>query len=118
MLRLGLSDGGIGTFPIEMFTLALIEDQFDPALAEETRARANGANLDYCLPSRLEEMCVLKTTVAAHPQMGSAHYLLGNFLYDRRRHEEAIQEWELAASLDPTFPTVWRNLGIAMKRLK
>ena len=114
VLRLGLSDCGMGTFPIEMFTLALIEEQGDPTRAEETRTKANGASLNYCLPSRLEEMCVLKATVAAHPHIGSAHYLLGNFLYDRRRHEEAIQEWEVAANLDPAFPTAWRNLGIAI----
>jgi tetratricopeptide (TPR) repeat protein len=34
-------------------------------------------------------------------------------LYDRRRHEEAITAWERAAHLNPSFATVWRNLGIA-----
>jgi tetratricopeptide (TPR) repeat protein len=39
-------------------------------------------------------------------------YYLGNLLFDRRRHEEAIVLWERSAKLDPAFPTVWRNLGI------
>jgi tetratricopeptide (TPR) repeat protein len=58
-------------------------------------------------------MGVLQESIAADPQNAAARYLLGNFLYDRRRHEEAIQQWEAAATLNPSFPTVWRNLGIA-----
>jgi tetratricopeptide (TPR) repeat protein len=38
---------------------------------------------------------------------------LGSLLYDKRRHEEAITWWEKSAKLDRSFPTVWRNLGIA-----
>ena len=37
---------------------------------------------------------------------------MGNLLYDRRRHEEAIQLWERSAKLDAKFSVVWRNLGI------
>ena len=42
-----------------------------------------------------------------------APYYLGNLLYDRRRYAEAIALWRRAARLDPSFPTVHRNLGIA-----
>jgi tetratricopeptide (TPR) repeat protein len=48
-----------------------------------------------------------------NPKSGLAFYLLGNLLYDRRRHEEAIVAWENAAAVNPSFATVWRNLGIA-----
>jgi tetratricopeptide (TPR) repeat protein len=37
---------------------------------------------------------------------------LGNLLYDRRRHDEAIRFWEQSAKRDPDFSIVWRNLGI------
>ena len=114
VLRLAMSDNRAGSPPIEMFTLALIEKQVDPVRVEETRKRASDAPLHHCLPSRLEEMSVLQESIAADPQNAPAHYLLGNFLYDRRRHEEAIQHWETAAMLNPSFPTVWRNLGIAI----
>jgi len=40
-------------------------------------------------------------------------YYLGNLLYDRRRYEDAIDLWRQAAQLDPSFPTVHRNLGLA-----
>jgi tetratricopeptide (TPR) repeat protein len=41
-----------------------------------------------------------------------APYYLGNLLYDRRRHREAITLWERSAKLNPKFSIVWRNLGI------
>ena len=44
--------------------------------------------------------------------MRARPYYLGNLLYDRRRHEEAIRLWERSANLDPNFSIVWRNLGI------
>ena len=39
-------------------------------------------------------------------------YLLGNLLYDKRRHDEAITQWEKAATAKPEFATVHRNLGV------
>ena len=113
VLRLANSDNRVGTLPIELLTLALLRAQIDPAKADESRKPVNSVALYHCLPSRLEEMIVLEESIAADPQNAAARYLLGNFLYDRRRYEEAIQQWEAAAFLDPSFPTVWRNLGIA-----
>ncbi|MGA9719161.1 MAG: tetratricopeptide repeat protein, partial [Acidobacteriaceae bacterium] len=75
---------------------------------------AAAAPPDYCFPHRLEEMLVLQAVIDAVPQDARAPYYLGNLLYDRRRYEEAIELWERAAVLDPGFPTVHRNLGIAL----
>jgi tetratricopeptide (TPR) repeat protein len=61
---------------------------------------------------RLEEILVLESAMRANPKDARAPYYLGNLLYDRRRHEEAIRLWESAAKLDPKFSIVWRNLGI------
>lgn len=74
------------------------------------KAKIVRASSDYCFPSRLEEIEILE---AAHPQDAKAPYYLGCLLYDKRRHEEAIQCWETSAKLDPDFSIVWRNLGIA-----
>ena len=68
---------------------------------------------DYCFPCRLEELTILQSAIRANPRDARALYYLGNSLYDRRRHKEAIQAWERAAELDPNFSVVWRNLGIA-----
>jgi len=67
---------------------------------------------DYCFPSRLEELPLLERAAAANPQDARAHYYLGNWLYDRRRHREAIRRWERAVELEPSLATAWRNLGI------
>lgn len=75
--------------------------------------RATEASPDYVFPSRLEEMFLLQATIGANGRDARAHYYLGNLLYDRRRHEEAIQHWETAAGIESQFATVWRNLGFA-----
>jgi tetratricopeptide (TPR) repeat protein len=47
------------------------------------------------------------------PDDPRAPYYLGNFWYAHRRYDEAIVNWERAQQLDPAFPTVHRNLGLA-----
>ena len=47
------------------------------------------------------------------PDDARAPYYLGCLLYDKRRYREATGLWRRAARLDPSFPTVHRNLGIA-----
>jgi tetratricopeptide (TPR) repeat protein len=79
-------------------------------------AAARRAKPDYCFPNRLEEMLVLEAAISADPRDARALYYLGNLLYDRRRHEEAIRCWERSAKVDPGFSVVWRNLGIGYAR--
>jgi tetratricopeptide (TPR) repeat protein len=74
--------------------------------------RAAALPSDYCFPSRLEEITILEAAMSAQPDDPKAPYYLGNLLYDRRRHAEAIALWERSARLDPTCSVVWRNLGI------
>ena len=82
------------------------------ALAKGSFRAAAGANPDWCFPSRLEEILILETAIACNPSDGLAHYYLGNLLYDRKRHGEAIKQWEKAARLKPDYSVIWRNLGI------
>jgi len=74
---------------------------------------AAAADSDYVFPSRLEEMLLLEEAIRENPGDARAPYYLGNLLYDRRRHTDAIAHWERAEKLDPGFPTTWRNLGFA-----
>ncbi|RYG35161.1 DUF5107 domain-containing protein [bacterium] len=67
---------------------------------------------DYCFPSRLEDIAVLRTAMEENPDDALAPYLLGNLLYDRRRHEEAIALWQRSVDLDPANAIAHRNLGI------
>ena len=73
---------------------------------------AERAAPDYCFPNRLEEIAILQSAIAAHPLAARAPFYLGNLLYDRRRHREAIREWERSVHLEPGNAIAWRNLGI------
>ena len=67
----------------------------------------------YVFPSRLEELQVLESAIAANPHDSRAPLYLGNLLYDRRRYAEAIAQWERSVELDPNLAVAHRNLGIA-----
>ncbi|MDI1249323.1 MAG: DUF5107 domain-containing protein [Lacunisphaera sp.] len=70
------------------------------------------APADYCFPARLEEIAILQHAIAANPRDARAPFYLGNLLYDRRRHREAIALWQRAVKLEPANAVAWRNLGI------
>lgn len=83
---------------------------------EEARAQAHrAASLppDYCFPNRIETVPALECAQSLDPTDPRAPYYLGNFWYSHKRYAEAIASWERAVSLDPAFPTAWRNLGLA-----
>jgi tetratricopeptide (TPR) repeat protein len=86
--------------------------------SEQTYRLAAAANPAYVFPSRLEELLLLEAAIEQNPLDARAPYYLGNLLYDRRRHEDAIQLWECAAELDPQFPTTWRNLGFGYYNIR
>jgi tetratricopeptide (TPR) repeat protein len=83
-----------------------------PCEGAAVRKRARHADPAYVFPSRLEELVLLTKAVQSDPGDPHAPYYLGNLLYDRRRHSEAIMMWERAVALEPSFATPWRNLGI------
>jgi len=66
-----------------------------------------------CFPNRLEDIAVLQLALKHNPNDARASYYRGNLWYDKRQYEEAIAQWEWSSRRDPSFPTVWRNLGIA-----
>ena len=103
-----------GTVPMVFYAAAYCQTKAgDREAAAKFRREAEAAQPDYCFPSRLEEILMLEAATEANPRDGRAAYYLGNLFYDRRRHAEAIGLWERAAEIDPSFSTVWRNLGIA-----
>ncbi|UAY56882.1 DUF5107 domain-containing protein [Arachidicoccus terrestris] len=76
-------------------------------------AKAAAANSYLCFPNRLQDILILEYALKQNPQDGKAAYYLGNLFYDKRQYEKAIDYWLLSARIDPDFPTVQRNLGIA-----
>ena len=100
--------------PMAAYTLAWVYSQSEhEKLAEKCYAQAVLLPGDYCFPNRLEDVVILEAACRANPRDGRAPYYLGNFWYAHRRYDEAIACWESACLLDPTFATVYRNLGLA-----
>ena len=105
---------GDGAAAMILYTLAHLYAELGEAESSaEMYERAAAASPEYCFPSGLEELLVLEEAVRARPEDARAPYYLGNLLYDRRRHEEAIAQWERSSQLEDGFATGWRNLGIA-----
>jgi tetratricopeptide (TPR) repeat protein len=73
---------------------------------------ARAASPDRCFPARSEEESLLRWALARDPADARANHYLGNWLYDRRRHQEAIVCWRAAAAADPQHSVTWRNLGL------
>jgi tetratricopeptide (TPR) repeat protein len=114
VLSVSSAEAKDGSYAILLYALARVfallggEDE-----SSETSQLAAAADATYVFPSRLEEIVLLEGAVEQNPKDARALYYLGNLLYDRRRHEDAIRLWERSAELDPEFPTTWRNLGFA-----
>ncbi|MGB8479658.1 MAG: DUF5107 domain-containing protein [Acidobacteriaceae bacterium] len=103
-----------GSVPMVLYMLAwCYQNCGEHHLAAASRNKAAAASPRYCFPSRFEEIEILESAIAANPADPRAPYYLGNLLYDRRRHQEAIELWERSARLDDAFATVWRNLAFA-----
>jgi tetratricopeptide (TPR) repeat protein len=102
-----------GTAPLIAYTVAWVCHHLnDQAGVRRWLATAQKAAPDYCFPARLAEIHVLEYAIASNPRDARAPYYLGNLLYDRRRHREAIACWQKAVRLDPGNAVAWRNLGI------
>lgn len=102
-----------GTAPLVAYTAAWVCHQSgDQPGVRRWLKTAREAAPDYCFPARLEEIHVLEFAIASNPRDARAPYYLGNLLYDRRRHREAIARWQQAVRLEPSNAIVWRNLGI------
>ncbi|EON75331.1 Uncharacterized protein YphG, TPR-domain containing [Lunatimonas lonarensis] len=73
---------------------------------------ASSSNPDYFFPSRIREQLVLEWVLSLGGDFSVAAYGLGNYYYDKKRQEEAIDVWERAAE-KMAYGTLFRNLGIA-----
>ena len=113
------SDTRDGSAAMLLYTGAWILQRMG-RLEESARAyvEAAGSNSDFVFPSRLEELVLLEAAIRSNPDDPRARFYLGNLLYDRRRYEEALVQWERATAIDPHFPTAWRNLGFGYYNIR
>ena len=106
----------LSTSQLTHYALAWLKQDLDAL------EKARALNPDYFFPSRLHDQLVLEWAVGTSlrdvrgrlgqpslPVDANAAYALGNYYFDKKRHEDAIAVWEKV----PPFATVCRNLGIA-----
>ena len=75
--------------------------------------KAEKTDYTYCFPNRPEDVIALESAKRLNPGGAMAPYYLGCLYYAARQYDKAVENWELSASLNPKFPTVWRNLALA-----
>lgn len=108
------ASGAGSVYPMVYYALGY----FHACMGENEKAleyyqKAEKENHAYCFPNRIEEVLILQSAVAMNKQGAKAAYSLGNFWYSARQYDNAVACWETSASVDPSFPTVWRNLSLA-----
>ena len=102
-----------GTGPTLFYLAAWLEQKLsNTEEAEKLRKQAEGCDMSYCFPIRLEEMLALEEAMKLSPENARAAYYLGNLYYDRKRHEDAIVCWLKAVEGEPDNAIAWRNIGI------
>src|SRR5690606_13351150 len=68
---------------------------------------------DFAFPNKLEDVLTFQKAIELNPTDAKALYYLGNFWFDKRQYEEAIECWEQSVRIADHFPTVHRNLSLA-----
>jgi len=89
--------------------------QLQQGQTEQANKTLESSRLDdatFGFPARLSEYVMLQTLCEIAPQHVGIRELIGNWLFDRRRHAEAIEHWEAAIEQDTSRALSWRNLGI------
>lgn len=87
------------------------------AMALDYAAKGHALSHEYCFPHRIEDALVLEYIlgIAPHPR---CRYYLGNLWYDKKQYDPAIECWSTAVSEKADFPTVYRNLSLAVYNKK
>jgi tetratricopeptide (TPR) repeat protein len=65
----------------------------------------------YVFPNRAESFAVLHRALEVNPQDATAHFLLGSLFLSSDEPQQAMEQWELARQINPSIPTLQRNMG-------
>lgn len=100
--------------PLVNYMLSYLYSQLENReAAEHYLAAGSEATADYCFPNTLFELQVLEYVISANTADAKARYYLGNLLYDKKRHQEAVRYWEESRAIDDNYSVVHRNLALA-----
>ena len=90
-------------------------------LVPATLAAAGAMTTDYCFPSRLEELDVLKWAAEqtfsgdeGKVQLANTHYYLGEILWNMDQKAAALSSWQVAAKLNPRHALALRCIGFGL----
>jgi len=112
-LNLGLTVTG-STYPMAYYYLAFFYQASGQDLKSlEYLKKAQYAAPEYCFPNQVESVFALQYAISKNPGDAMAPYYLGNYWYDKREYNLAINCWENSVIIDENFPTVHRNLALA-----
>ncbi|KPK77534.1 MAG: hypothetical protein AMS25_16820, partial [Gemmatimonas sp. SM23_52] len=104
---------GGNSYPLLYYYLGYFLEQLgDTEGAALNYRRGSEMPRAYGFPFRLEATDVLRSALEVNPQDASAHYYLGNLLFDLQP-EQAIDAWQRARALGDRHPTLHRNLALA-----
>ncbi|RKP54482.1 DUF5107 domain-containing protein [Cohnella endophytica] len=105
---------GDEAYPMVHYALGYLHERAGRSEAAVAHRKAGkSAKPDYCFPNNLFDLLVLESAVRADGNDGRARYYLGNWMYDKKRHKDAIAHWEVSCSSDAGFATAHRNLALA-----
>lgn len=110
ILRMGTEQCGD---PMVFYYLAYCLKKMDDSNADKYFEIAADSNPKYCFPNTIYDYLVLSSAIKNNPNDSKALYYLGNLLYDKKRHKEAIKYWEKSVEIDGSYATVKRNLALA-----
>ncbi|MGI6172471.1 MAG: DUF5107 domain-containing protein [Christensenellales bacterium] len=97
-----------------LYTLAyILEKTGHKAEAGAARSKASANAIVDVFPYRLDEIAVLEAACRADAKDGTAAYLLGCVLYDKKQFAMAVDCWKHAVDVSPDFYIPYRNLAVA-----
>ncbi len=82
-------------------------------IAVQCALKAEALPHDCCFPNQMQEKMILEYVLSILDAAPKAHYLLGEYLYDKRQYKNAIAHWQMAISEMPDMASAHRNLSIA-----
>ena len=84
------------------------------AAVGEALTAAGAMSTDYCFPSRLEELAVLKWAAGRSDASANTHYYLGEILWNMDQKDAGLASWREAAKLNPKHALALRCIGFAL----
>ncbi len=104
----------MGRSVMTQFILAWLHElNGDTSISSEILKYTERTNPDYFFPSRISGQLVLEWALQKAENNTVAAFGLGNYYFNIKRHEDAINAWEKASAANCNYGTLHRNLGIA-----